>query len=61
MAPSRCEYFFEKNTHHHHLQLGDGVNERPDPLSMGLRVDGAVGSADDRAPRALLGVSLEEV
>ena len=28
---------------------------------MGLRVDGAVGRADDRAPRALLGVRLQEV
>ena len=27
---------------------------------MGLCVDGAVGCADDRAPRALLGVDLEE-
>jgi|LakMenEpi03Aug12_release.lakeMendotaPanAssembly.Ray.scaffolds.fasta_scaffold433337_1 hypothetical protein len=28
---------------------------------MGLCVDGAVGCADDRAPRALLGVYLEKV
>ena len=47
-----------KKTHHHINQLRNGLDEGPDPFSVGLRVDGAVGRADDRTPRALLGVNL---
>ena len=47
-----------KKTHHHINQLQNGLDEGPDPFSVGLRVDGAVGRADGRTPRALLGVNL---
>ncbi len=47
-----------KKTHHHINQFGNGLDEGPDPFSVGLWVDGAVGHADCRAPRALLGVNL---
>ena len=46
-----------KKTHHHINQL-HGLDEGPDPFSVGLRVDGTVGCADGRVPRALLGVNL---
>ena len=61
MAPHIMSIFSKKNTHHNVHELGDGVDERPDPFSMGLRVDGAIGRADNRAPRALLGIDLEKV
>jgi hypothetical protein len=38
-------------THHNVVQVGDGVNKRPDPLAVGLRVDGAGRRADGRTPR----------
>ncbi len=47
-----------KKTHDHINQLRNGLNEGPDPFSVGLRVDGAIGRADGRAPWALLGVNL---
>ncbi len=47
-----------KKTHHHINQLRNGFDEGPDPFSVGLQVDGAVGRADGRAPWALLGVNL---
>ena len=47
-----------KKTHHHINQLRNGLDEGPDPFLVGLRVDGAVGRADGRTPRALLGVNL---
>ncbi len=47
-----------KKTHDHINQLQNGLDEGPDPFSVALRVDGAVGRADGRAPRALLGVNL---
>ena len=42
-------------THHNVDQVGDGINERPDPLAVGLRVDGG------RTHRALLGVHLHKM
>ncbi len=47
-----------KYTHHHINQLGNGLNEGPDPFLVGLRVDSAIGRADGQAPQALLGVNL---
>jgi hypothetical protein len=47
-----------KKTHHHINQLRNDLDKGPDPFSVGLRVDGAVGRADGRTPRALLGVNL---
>ena len=48
-------------TYHNVDQVGDGVDKRPDPLAVGLRIDGAGRRADGQTPRALLGVHLEEV
>ena len=48
-------------THHSIDQVGDGVDKRPDPLAVGLRVDGAGRRADGRTPRALLGVHLHKM
>jgi len=48
-------------THHNVDQVGDGINERPDPLAVGLWVDGAGRRADGRTPRALLGVHLHKM
>ena len=45
-----------KYTHHQINQLENGLNEGPDPFSVGLWVDGAIRHANGRAPRALLGV-----
>ena len=59
--PHVVSIFSTKSTHHYVHELGDGVNERPDPFSMGLCVNGAVGCADERTPWALLWVDLKEV
>ncbi len=40
-------------THHHVEQVGNGVDKHPDPLAVGLWVDGAGRRADGRTPRAL--------
>jgi len=49
-------------THHNVDQVvGDGVDECPDPLAVGLRVDGAGRRADGRTPWALLGVHLHKM
>jgi hypothetical protein len=57
-APSsRCEF----KTYHCVDQIGNGVNECPDPLAVGLRVDGTGQRANGRTPRALLGVHLHEM
>ena len=48
-------------TYHNVDQVGDGVDKRPDPLAVGLRVDGAGRRADGRTPRALLGVHLHKM
>ena len=61
MAPHIASIFSKKSTHHDVHELSDGVNERPDLFSMGLRIDGTVGSADDLTPRALLVIDLEKV
>ena len=47
---SHCDF-----TCHNVDQVGDGVDKRPDPLVVGLWVDGADRRADGRTPRALLG------
>ena len=59
--PHVVSIFSKKSTHHYVHELGNGVNERPDPFSMGLCVNGAVGCADKRTPWALLRVDLKEV
>ncbi len=61
MASSRCEYFSKKSTHHYVHELGNGINERPDPFLMGLCINGAIGCADECTPWALLWVDLKEV
>ena len=48
-------------TYHCVDQIGDGVNECPYPLAVGLRVDGTGQRANGRTPGALLGVHLREV
>ena len=45
-------------THRNVDQVGDGVDKRPDPLAVGLRIDGAGRRADGRTPRALLGLGV---
>ncbi len=47
-----------KYTHHHINQLCNGLDEGPDPFLVGLWVNGTVGCANNRTPRALLGVNL---
>jgi hypothetical protein len=42
-------------------QIGDGVNERPHPLVVGLWVDSTGQRTDGQTPGALLGVHLHEV
>jgi hypothetical protein len=49
------------NAHHHLHKLGDGLDEGPDPFSVGLRVDGAAGRAGDHTPRTLLGLYLHNM
>ena len=48
-------------TYHNVDQVGDGVDKRPDPLAVSLRVDGAGRRADGRTPQALLGVHLHKI
>jgi hypothetical protein len=48
-------------THHIVNKFRDGVYEHPDPLAVGLRVDGAARCFDGRTSRGLQGVNLEEV
>ncbi len=60
-VPHIASMFSKKSTHHDVHELGNGVDECPDPFSMGLSVDGAIGRANGHAPRALLGVYLQEV
>ena len=48
-------------TYHNVDQIGNGVDEHPDPLVVGLWVDGAGRRADGQTPRALLGAHLEKV
>ena len=48
-------------THHNVNQVVVGIDKRPDPLAVGLRVDGAGRRADGRTPRALLGVHLHKM
>ena len=53
---SHCNF-----TYHDVDQVGDSVDERPDPLAVGLRVDGAGRRADGQTPRALLRVHLHKI
>jgi hypothetical protein len=53
---SHCNF-----TYHDVDQVGDSVDERPDPLAVGLRVDGAGRRADGQTPRALLRVHLHKM
>ena len=53
---SHCNF-----TYHNVDQVGDSVDERPDPLSVSLWVDGTGRRANGRTPRALLGVHLHEM
>ena len=57
------QYEYKEFTHHFNLQLGNGLDERPNPFPICLRVNDAGPSADNRAPRALLWVCvyIEEV
>ncbi len=48
-------------THHNVDCVGDGVDKRPEPLAVVLRVDGVGRHADGRTPRALLGVHLHKM
>ncbi len=48
-------------THHNVDKFRDDDDERPDPLAVGLRVDGAGRRADGRTPRAMLGVYLHKM
>ena len=48
-------------THHIVEKFRDGVDERPDPLAVGLRVDGTARCSDGRTSRGLQGVNLEEM
>ena len=48
-------------THHIVDKFRDGVDERPDPLAVGLWVDGATRCSDGRTSRGLQGVSLEKM
>ena len=43
------------------LSISSVINERPDPLVVGLQVDGAVRCLDGRTSRGLQGVNLEEM
>ena len=54
---SRCKF----KTYQCVDQIGKGVNERPDPLAVGLWVNGTGRRADGQTPGALLGVHLHEV
>ena len=47
-----------KKTHDHINQLQNGFDEGPDPFSVGLWVDGAIGRTNGRAPWVLFGVNL---
>ena len=48
-------------THHSIDKFRNGVDERPDPFSVCLRVHSAAGCSDGRTCRGLQGVNLEEM
>ncbi len=60
-CPHVVSIFLKKSAHHYVNKLGNCINERPDPFSMGLYINSAVGCTDNHTPWALLGVYLKEV
>jgi hypothetical protein len=60
-GPPVVSIFLKKSTRHYVNELGDCINERPDPFSMGLCINGTIGCTNNRTPWALLGVDLKEV